>query len=84
MFHCELNPIEPYRCQAKWHAGGTRVTRLGGYVRRFLLPYIEAVERRNISIGIIEAYQDGLKYCCEGFKDRVYEVPRRIEASTDW
>ena len=72
-FHCELNPIEPYWCRAKWY---TREHSLEG-LRQTVPQALASVEQKTIcgffnrSMRILEAYRNGLQYGCEEFKNRV-------------
>ena len=74
-FHCELNPIEPYWCKAKWYTESTVTTVLKDYVNS-IPKALASLNRRqfvyfvffNRSMSIIKAYRDGLQYGCEEFK----------------
>ena len=88
-FHCELAPIEPYWCQAKWFCrencdysfSGLRDTvpkGLASVKNSSILGYWNRVYR------IIDAYQAGANYGTADFKNRVYKSHRRIEDKSKW
>ena len=83
-FHCELNPIESRWCQLKWHTRELCDCTLEG-LRRIVPLALAAVGRRSIwgvfncSVGIIDAYRDGLKCDSGELRDRVYTAHRGME-----
>lgn len=88
-FHCELNPIESYWCQAKWYCrencdytfSGLRDTvpnSLASVKNSSILGYWDKAYR------IIDAYLSGATYGTEAFKNVVYKSHRRIEDKTKW
>ena len=88
-FHCELNPIEPYWCKAKWYTREYCDYGLEG-LRQTVPEALAPAEQKTIcgflnrSMRIIEAYRDGLQYGCEEFKNRVYKAHRRVEDKSKW
>ena len=88
-FHCELNPIEPYWCKAKWYTRENCDYSLEG-LRQTVPEALASVEQKTICgffnrpMRITEAYRDGLQYGCEEFQNRVYKAHRRIEGKSKW
>lgn len=88
-FHCELNPIECYWCQAKWYCRENCDYTFKGL--RETVPKALASVRNSSILGywnqvfrIIDAYKAGVQYGTEDFKNRVYKSHRRIEDKSKW
>lgn len=88
-FHCELNPIEAYWCQAKWYCRENCDYSFSGL--RVLVPESLASVSNSSILGfwkrvyrIIDTYQAGVTYGTEDFKNRVYKSHRRIEDKSKW
>lgn len=88
-FHCELNPIEPYWCQAKWYCRENCEYTISGL--RDTVPKALASVQNSTILGfwnrifrVIDAYQAGMNYGTEEFKNRAYRSHRRIEDKSKW
>ena len=88
-FHCELNPMEPYWCKAKWYTREYSDYSLEGF-RQTVPEALASVKQKTIcgffnrSKRIIEAYRDGIQSGCEEFKNRVGKAHHRIEDKVKW
>ena len=79
-FHCELNPVKYYWCQAKWYTREPCDYTLEG-LRKTVPLALAVVERKSTifwgffdrSARIIEVYRIKLEYVCEEFKNRCIE-----------
>ena len=88
-FHCELNPIEPYWCQAKWYCRENCEYTISGL--RDTVPKALASVQNSTILGfwnrifrVIDAYQAGMNYGTEEFKNRAYRSHRRMEDKSKW
>jgi transposase len=88
-FHCELNPIEHYWCQAKWYCRENCAFTFDGL--RSMVPQSLASVKDSTILGFwnriyraIDTYQEGIAYGTEEFKNRVYKSHRRIEDKRKW
>ena len=73
-FHCELNPIEPYWCQAKWYCRENCEYTFDSL--RTTVPEALASVRNSSILGfwnkvyrVIDAYRAGMAYGTEAFKN---------------
>ena len=85
-FHCELNPIEPYWCQAKWYCRENCEYTFDSL--RTTVPEALASVRNSSILGfwnkvyrVIDASRAGMAY---GTKNRIHNSHRRIEDRSKW
>ena len=88
-FHCELNSIERYWCQAKWFARencGYDFEALEKTVPEALASVTNASIRGfyRLAVRTIDAYSAGLCYGTEEFKHNVYRSHRQVEDKSKW
>jgi len=88
-FHCELNFIERYWCQAKWFARencGYDFEALKATVPKALASVTASSIRGfyRLALRVIDAYSAGIQYGTAEFKDTVYKTHRRIEDKSKW
>ena len=88
-FHCELNPIESYWCQAKWYCRENCNYTFKGL--RDTVPMALASVKNSTILGFwkkvlrtIDAYKAAIIYGTEEFKNRVYRSHRRVEDKSKW
>ena len=88
-FHCELNFIERYWCQAKWFARencGYDFEALKTTVPEALASVTNASIRGfyRLAVCTIDAYTTSLHYGTEEFKQNVYKSYRQVEDKSKW
>jgi hypothetical protein len=82
-FHCEVNFVEHFWCEAKWYARQHCEYTLDGLregVPAALYSIMSASVNRYFKrcMRVLDAYADGLSYGTEAFKNRVYKSHRKV------
>ena len=88
-FHCDLNWIERYWCQAKWY---TRLhcTYKNSDLQTTVTKGLASVNTSTIrghfqaSLRSIEAYSQGLEYGTAAFGNTIYKSHRQVQDKTMW